>query len=249
MNWDENGYGRPQGQGSAESLQNPDKGCRGLDKGLLGQTEGLGGQGPGKCRQKKDPGVLPGECLTEDRLRALRTGSVGTAQRLAALEHISRCRDCAERLAEGYGEDGLLRLPPQFAQGVEKKLSQLRVTATPLSLVRPAAKPWMNREETEGRKRVENAGGTRGRDVGKAGNQKRDPQKEFRRYSCRVALAACVSLALIFSGTFDAGMAAISSSRALNPDLAVVDHITQRIGDFSQRVIYWEVKENDKEKK
>lgn len=159
--------------------------------------------------------------LSQETLRRLKMGILTPLEKIDALSHIGRCAVCAYSFSESYEQTELLELPPQFASGVEKKLSELRVTAAPFLLGKRAG------EE------LENSLG------------KRDLKKEYRRYSCRVAIAACVALLLLFSGTFNEGMNAITKSKVLNPDLSRVNQLTQSLSDFSKELVHREVKNND----
>ena len=184
--------------------------------------------------------------LTDRTLGMLKSGRIPAEEKQSALLHIGECSLCAQRFADSFEEQELLSLPPQFAEGVDRKLSQLRITATPLSL---------------GRKLLQNSGGDcRGDD--EADRQRssvparrtvgalepgrpqtpQEKKREYRRYSCRVAVAACVALIMLFSGTFTMGMSALSQSRVLNPDLSVVNRITQDLSNFSKEIIHWEAR-------
>lgn len=157
--------------------------------------------------------------LTQEVLKALRCGTLTAAEKIEALAHIGECGECAERFAGSFEQSELLTLPPQFAEGVERKLSEVRITVTPFSMGKKKAEVPVKREPV-----------------------KRDSRKEYRRYSCRVAIAACLALLLLFSGSFTMGMNALSNSRVLNPDLSRVNQLTQTLSDFSREFLHWEVK-------
>lgn len=68
---------------------------------------------------------------------------------------------------------------------------------------------------------------------------KREANREYRRYSCKVAIAACIALLLLFSGTFSSGVKMISKSKVLEPDFSTINQITQDLSDFSKKIINW----------
>lgn len=163
--------------------------------------------------------------LTDEMLQKMAAGAGKTGEKIQALDHIGGCELCAQRFAACLEQTELLTLPPQFVAGVDKKLSEVRITATPLSI---------------GRSEVRDSGSPFPEPV-----KGKDKQKEFRRYSCRVAIAACLALLLLFSGTFATGMKMISEGVALRPQSGAVNQLTQKLSDFSKEILQWEVKNND----
>lgn len=72
----------------------------------------------------------------------------------------------------------------------------------------------------------------------------RNRKREFCFYSVKVSIAACITLALLFSGTFNHGM---NMSRTVQADLSGVNVITENLRGFSDRLIDFETTKNIKE--
>ena len=73
-------------------------------------------------------------------------------------------------------------------------------------------------------------------------NQNR--KREFYFYSFKVSIAACVTLVLLFSGTFNYGM---NFSRTIQANLSEVNVITENLKGFSDKLIDFEGTKNIKE--
>ncbi len=191
--------------------------------------------------------------LSDQMIEMLKNGRLSAEEKQRALLHIGECDLCAQSFAESFAERDLIPLPPQFAEGVERKMSQLRITATPLSLGRKLLQnSGEDPQRTSGRgsaedRRRANVPARRTEGSLEPGRRQtpQEKKREYRRYSCRVAVAACVTLIMLFSGTFTMSMSALSQSRVLNPDLSMINRITQDLSDFSKEIIHWEVRNND----
>lgn len=72
----------------------------------------------------------------------------------------------------------------------------------------------------------------------------RNRKRELYFYSFKVSVAACVTLALLFSGTFNYGM---SFSRTIQANLPEVNSITENLKGFSDKLIDFEGTKNEKE--
>ncbi|MBE6032188.1 MAG: hypothetical protein IJO79_02830 [Firmicutes bacterium] len=73
--------------------------------------------------------------LTPETLAALRKGTLPLEEKLAALEHVSRCSRCADLLAAGFDREDLLAPPVDFAADVRRKAKNQGPEIT--DLVRP----------------------------------------------------------------------------------------------------------------
>ena len=73
--------------------------------------------------------------LTPEILTALRRGTLPPAERIFALEHVSRCSRCAELLAAGFGSADLVEPPVGFSCEVRRKAENQGPSVT--DLVRP----------------------------------------------------------------------------------------------------------------
>ena len=76
----------------------------------------------------------------------------------------------------------------------------------------------------------------------KKGNRNRKRELYF--YSFKVSIAACVTLALLFSGTFNYGM---NFSKTIQANLSEVNVITENLKGFSDKLIDFQVTNNIKE--
>ncbi|MEL7657575.1 MAG: hypothetical protein AAGU75_16900 [Bacillota bacterium] len=74
--------------------------------------------------------------------------------------------------------------------------------------------------------------------------ENRNRKRELYFYSFKVSIAACVTLALFFSGTFNYGM---NFSRTIQANLPEVNVITENLKGFSDKLIDFEVTKNSKE--
>lgn len=66
-----------------------------------------------------------------------------------------------------------------------------------------------------------------------------DGKRELFRYGFKVSIAACITLFLLFSGTFDFSM---NFSKNIYSDLSGVNVITENLRGFSDKLIDFEVK-------
>lgn len=73
-------------------------------------------------------------------------------------------------------------------------------------------------------------------------SKKDDKKRELFRYSFRVSIAACITLALLFSGTIDYG---INLSRSMRPDFSKVNVITEDIRGFSDKLINYKYQKEE----
>ena len=157
------------------------------------------------------------EHLSADMILKLKKGDLSPEKMIEALEHIGACSACAGLLADSYEEKDLLRVPPQFAEGVLRRTGGLRLTA-------PAVK--------------ENKGT---RDKAGPVNWKR----EFHRYTLKVACAASAILLLLGTGAFGGSLENIASGKLIHYDFSGMNAIPQSLNDFSSRLLNWEVINND----
>lgn len=153
----------------------------------------------------------PGGHLTEEMIAALVSGKLGINEKIEALDHIAVCEACSERLTDAYENVALLKLPPQFCDEVRSSLRQY-------------VAPELNRNLVEPQ-------------IRKSDRQER--QKEYRRYSFRVVLAACFTMVLLFSSTVSTGIAALND-RMANPDFSHIEKFSQGLNNFSNQVLNWE---------
>jgi hypothetical protein len=72
--------------------------------------------------------------------------------------------------------------------------------------------------------------------------KKDDKKRELFRYSFRVSIAACITLALLFSGTIDYG---INLSRSMRPDFSKVNVITEDLRGFSDKLINYKYQKEE----
>lgn len=79
---------------------------------------------------------------------------------------------------------------------------------------------------------------------------KKETNNQFLFYSFRVAIAACISLIIVFSSTLNyVENTQIGLSRINPPDLSIINSVNTGLGDFSQKIVSLEVFYNDKEKR
>lgn len=72
--------------------------------------------------------------------------------------------------------------------------------------------------------------------------RKDDTRRELFRYGFRVSIAACITLALLFSGTINYG---INLSRSIRPDFSKVNVITEDLRGFSDKLVNFEYKKEE----
>ena len=78
----------------------------------------------------------------------------------------------------------------------------------------------------------------------------KEKNNQFLFYSFRVAIAACISLIIVFSSTFNyVENTQIGLSRINPPDLSIINSVNTGLSDFSQKIVSMEVFYNDKEKR
>lgn len=78
---------------------------------------------------------------------------------------------------------------------------------------------------------------------------KKDKNKEFIFYSLRVAIAACISIFIVFSSSFNLLSSNFAALKIKAPDTTVVNSISSKLNNFSQKIITMEVFDNEKEKR
>lgn len=132
--------------------------------------------------------------LSPATLEELKDGILPPEDRLAAAEHLSGCRICAERFAEALEMDGLAKVPAGFAEEVRGKMKEID----------------RNR-------------------------------RQLLFYSLRVTTAMAASLVIIFSHPFAAFINGQTRNDFKAPDFRVVNTISERLTNFSQKVIRLEV--------
>lgn len=80
--------------------------------------------------------------------------------------------------------------------------------------------------------------------------KKKQSEIQFFFYSCRVALAACIALVFVFSGTLNfAENTKMEAGNIKPPNLTIVNSISAKLNSFSEKIINMEDLSNDKEKK
>jgi len=80
--------------------------------------------------------------------------------------------------------------------------------------------------------------------------KKEENNNQFLFYSFRVAVAACISLIIVFSSTLNiAANTKMGMCRIDPPDLSIVNSISMELSNFSQKIVSMEVLNNEKEKR
>ena len=69
-------------------------------------------------------------------------------------------------------------------------------------------------------------------------------KRELFRYGFKVSIAACITLFLLFSGTFSYSM---NVSKNIYPDFSGVNEITENLKGFSDKLIHFEITKDLKE--
>lgn|GEM_PF-5465156 len=172
--------------------------------------------------------------LSNETIILLKNGKLAADETMEALMHIGECRICADFFADCYAEDELLDVFPDFSERI----------------IREASRPG---------RRVETAG------IGGRRADRRDPaarMREFYLYATKVALAMCLSLAMLFAGPFqtvagavetadfgEAGQIGISKVDAFNEQVwSLTDKLTD-MGVFELDIDKLEGKKHDQKEK
>src|SRR5262245_66624147 len=97
-----------------------------------------------------EPATSRGACLSAETLAAAAAGALPERERDAALEHLGRCRDCAEELRllgplAAWAEAAARRLQPAAARGPRAWWSQWPVWAAAAAVVILAVPLLLNR--------------------------------------------------------------------------------------------------------
>jgi anti-sigma factor RsiW len=74
--------------------------------------------------------------------------------------------------------------------------------------------------------------------------REKERKAEFRRFSFRVSIAACAAIFLLSLGTLLPMEAKHSITKIYPPDFSVVNTISSRLSDFSQKILNLEVFQN-----
>jgi len=157
------------------------------------------------------------EHLSDVTFKKLKANQLSVEEKLEGLEHMAECPLCAERFAESFISSDLLTTPQDFQSRVLKEIkwddSQREVKKNGISKSNPS-----NNFNALKRKR-----------------------KEFYFYVARVSLAMCISLMLLFSGTFGFMTNALAASTSKGLDLSKVDTFTENLRDVSDKIVNMEV--------
>ncbi|MGE5626998.1 MAG: hypothetical protein ACM3X7_02650 [Solirubrobacterales bacterium] len=79
--------------------------------------------------------------------------------------------------------------------------------------------------------------------------KKKDKHKEFIFYSFRVAIAASISLLIVVSSSLNLVRSNLGMFQMKSPDTKIVNSISTKLNDFSQKIVNMEVFYSEKEKK
>jgi hypothetical protein len=77
----------------------------------------------------------------------------------------------------------------------------------------------------------------------------KENKRQYILYSIRVAVAACASLAIVFSGVLNSISNADYTANIRPPNLAIVNSINADLQDVSQKILNMEAYVNEKERK
>lgn len=79
--------------------------------------------------------------------------------------------------------------------------------------------------------------------------KKKDKNREFLFYSFRVAVAACISLIIVFTSSSNLIKSNMGMFQVKSPNAKIVNSINTKLSDFSQKIVNTEVFYNEKEKR
>lgn len=157
------------------------------------------------------------EHLSAETFRKLNANELTIEEKIQALDHISGCSLCAESFSESFVDSGLLTTPQDFQSRVLKEIK----LADSNREIKVLSSSKMNSSKSLGdltRKR-----------------------KEFYFYVARVSLAMCISLMLLFSGSFGLMSNVLADSTSKGLDLSKVDTFTDNLREVSDKIVNMEV--------
>ena len=155
--------------------------------------------------------------LTEETFRKLKANQLSIEEKLDALEHIAECILCADRFAESFVISDLLTTPNDFQSRVLKEIK------------------W-----DDSHREVKTYAISKSKS-GNNSNELNRKKKAFYFYVARVSLAMCISLMLLFSGTFGFMTNALAASTSKGLDLSKVDTFTENLREVSDKIVNMEV--------
>ena len=188
----------------------------------------------------KNNQIESGTHLSSETLMKLKTGKLSLEEKLEALEHIADCNLCAELLADSFQQEDILIVPQDFQSRVIKETNfeaQAERTIKDSKVTHKfAAANNTQHIHTTGIK-----------SSGFNGSNRR--KREFYLYAARVSLAMCITLMLMFSGTFGFMANALEAKASQTLDLSKVNTFTENIRNVSDKIVNMEVNNNDQKKK
>lgn len=167
-----------------------------------------------------------GRHLSSETLMKLKTGKLSLEEKLEALKHIADCNLCRELLADSFQQEDLLIVPQDFQSRVVRETQAERTIVN--SRISHKAVADINAP-------------------GFSGSNRR--KREFYLYAARVSLAMCLTLMLVFSGTFGFMTSALEAKASQTLDLSKINSFTENIRNVSDKIVNMEVNNDDQKKK
>jgi hypothetical protein len=177
--------------------------------------------------------------LSQETLAQLKSGRLTNVEMIEALEHLANCSLCAERFAESFQQQELLPVPVEFSSKVLKEMHADHIFKESRSIMK-----------TTQRLTVEKPNRAKANPMTQESVMFRSNRKrEFYYYAARVSLAMCMTLMLLFSGTFNFMVNTVEAKATQTIDFSKVNAFTENIRNISDKIVDMEVYNNDQKKK
>ena len=149
---------------------------------------------------------------------------------------------CAELLADSFQQEDLLFVPQDFQSRILKETNRETAAERIVKDLKISHK-FAAANNTQSL----NAAGIKAPGYKKSNGSSR--RREFYLYAARVSLAMCITLMLMFSGTFGFMTNALEAKASQTLDLSKVNTFTENIRNVSDKIVNMEVNNNDQKKK